>query len=424
MRVWVLLSIASVLSACALSKDTGKRSEAIAEEGPWHIPADTLAIGDTQWVENTQAGPWRGESGCGGGILAGASEFRDWLRVAFPQIDSIGGYSCRPIVGAPGTMSVHATGRALDVMISTVSGSAADNTAGDPIGNWLIENAEYVGIQYIIWDRWQWNGESSAGSKSRAYTGEHPHNDHLHVELSVEAAMRGTDWFTGPRDLPGMEDCMALPTGGGIVEESSDCFRAFGPSEYWRHETTGMGGSLLWTNAFESATPSNWARWYTNLTEAGDYAVDVYIEPGYGVHDAVKYTLRHDGGESDVVIDQSTASGWTRLGVFAFAAGTGQFLDVFDNASGPVMAESRIAVDAIRVSVAEPGSGYLPQYMVTGDMADEVEPVDVGELPPPGGEGEDPTALSGSCSAGGSSLTALPIALLGLGLVALRRRRR
>jgi MYXO-CTERM domain-containing protein len=418
MRAWVLLAVVWAFSGCALStEETDKQSWGLAVAGPWHIPAETMAIGDPQWIENTQAGPWVGESGCGGGILPGAAEFRDWLRVAFPQIESIGGYSCRPIVGAPGTMSVHATGRALDIMLPLDSG-AADNGLGDPIGNWLIENSEYIGIQYIIWDRFRWNGEASPGNHEGPYTGEHPHHDHLHVELSVEAAMRGTDWFSGPRDLPGMSGCAALPSEGGVIEETSSCFRAFGPSAYWRTESTGMGGSLLWTNAYQGERPSNWARWYTPMTTAGDYAVDVYIDPTFGVHTAVKYTLRHGGGESDIVVDQSTASGWTRLGVFAFGEGDMQFLDVFDNASGPVAADQHIVADAIRVVPAEPGSGYLPQYMVTGDYADDVQPVDVGELPDPEGRGE----ISGGCSASGpSSLAMFP--LLWLAIFFGRRRR-
>lgn len=32
-----------------------------AVPGPWVIPAEVLAAGDAQFVENTQAGPWSGE---------------------------------------------------------------------------------------------------------------------------------------------------------------------------------------------------------------------------------------------------------------------------------------------------------------------------------------------------------------------------
>ena len=34
--------------------------------------------------------------------------------------------------------------------IITETGRDADNSAGDPIANWLIENAEYIGIQRVM----------------------------------------------------------------------------------------------------------------------------------------------------------------------------------------------------------------------------------------------------------------------------------
>src|SRR5690606_35012648 len=161
--------------------------------------------------------PGVGTSGCSGDLTQGARELRTWLRAAFPQISSIGGYNCRVIDGTS-TMSVHGTGRALDIMLPTHAGDA-DNDLGDPIGNWLIEHAEEIGIQYIIWDRWTWNASRAAGSKERAYTGVNPHVDHLHVELSVDGGAMRTPWFSGPRSLPEVE-CPALPGDGGVVEES------------------------------------------------------------------------------------------------------------------------------------------------------------------------------------------------------------
>src|SRR6188508_2676398 len=133
-------AIARGLTALALAACTGRDADlvsqtrhAIAEAGPWHIPPETTAIGDTQYVDYTGAGPWVGEAGCGGGLLEGTGVLREYIMLYFPQAWSIGGYSCRPIVGDPNSMSVHATGRALDVMIETVDGTNADNTAGDQI---------------------------------------------------------------------------------------------------------------------------------------------------------------------------------------------------------------------------------------------------------------------------------------------------
>jgi MYXO-CTERM domain-containing protein len=89
-------------------------------------------------------------------------------------------------------MSVHGTGRALDVMIPTVKG-APNRAAGDKIANWLILNAQQIGVQLIIWNRTIWR---SNGTNDASYGGPIPHLDHLHVELTEEAAAHSTKWFT------------------------------------------------------------------------------------------------------------------------------------------------------------------------------------------------------------------------------------
>lgn len=382
-RFGALSAVLVLLGAgCSSSEeDIGKSQHALSEAGPWHIPPETLAIGDTMYVEYTGAGPWVGTSGCAGGMTPGAVTLRDWLRGAFPQIASIGGYSCRAIVGDSSTTSVHATGRALDIMIPTL-GAEADNELGDPIGNWLIEHAEEIGIQYIIWDRWSWGASRAAGNKSRPYGGTHPHNDHLHVELSVVASREGTPWFGGSMEPPDATGCDALGADGGVIDDSSACFNAFGPAAYWRTVAgTGHGGSLRWTNAFTNAAPSNWARWHVDLTDAGDYAVEVFIDPTWGVFAATRYTVRHGGAESSFVVDQSAASGWTRLGVLSFAAGAGQDVNVYDNTTGTVASDQHIAADAIRLVRVRPETPADPGTD-PGASADPSSPVTPVATPP------------------------------------------
>jgi len=206
------LALLLLSTACVASED-GPRiddcdhegfvavEQAAAASGPWQIPASTIAAGDSQYVTYTGAGPWNGESSCQGGMTSGANALRTWLQQNFGQISEIGGYSCRPIVGNASQTSVHATGRALDVHIP-LDGGEADNGLGDPIGNYLIEHAEEIGIQYIIWDRWSWGAHRAAGDKSRAYGGSHPHHDHLHVELSVAAGNMQTAFFQGGMNPP------------------------------------------------------------------------------------------------------------------------------------------------------------------------------------------------------------------------------
>lgn len=415
---------ALVASGCV--SDVEDHRAPIAHAGAWDIPAETAAIGDTMYVENTQAGPWVGEDGCSGSLTAGARELRDWLRVAFPQISSIGGYACRVIAGTS-TMSVHGTGRALDIMIP-MHGGDADNDLGDPIGNWLIEHAEEIGVQYIIWDRWTWNGARAPGAKERAYTGVNPHVDHLHVELSVEGGAMGTPWFSGPRTLPAVE-CPALPSDGGIVDETSDCFRAFGPSAYWRSVSAGHGGSLLWTNAWQSATPSNWARWHLTPSMPGRYTVEIYAEPAYAVHRATRYAVRHAGVDHELAVDLAGASGWVALGEFDFDGGGAEHVSVYDNSPTAVPADQHVPADAVRLTPVvdpepepepEPGPRTIRLVEAVSTHIPHIEGGDptVDDDPLP----EDRGTLVGSCTAGRSSSSA-PIATLALLALALSTRR-
>ena len=422
----VALPVLLSATACAPAYEGEDYSEVrgrLAHPGPWSIPAATLAIGDTQFVVNTQAGPWIGESGCSGGMTPGNNILRDYLYAHFPQAYSIGGYSCRSINGDSSKMSVHGTGRALDIMIHTVGGAQADNDLGDPIGNFLIENAEAIGIQYIIWDLYTWNGEKPAGSKSKDYGGAHPHNDHLHVELSVEAAKNTTNWFENAITPPKILDCASIPEAGAVIEETDACFRAFGDAKYWRLvEGAGHGDSLLWTNAWENAEPGNWARWNLDFDVAGAYTVEVYVDATWGVYPKTEYAVKHGGNESLVVVDQAAKSGWVSLGDFDFSQGAEQHVSVYDNVLGAVADDQHIAVDALRLTPLggePPTGGWTPGGPVGG-----------------GGGGGSGTAGGPSQSSrssgddGGCSMPrapakdGAPVALLSLAVLALRRRNR
>lgn len=421
-RRWASVALASLLigaTGCgeAPREHVGRSVTPLAKPGPWEIPEQVLAIGDSQYVSYTGAGPWLGEDGCYGGISPATDILRDYLYAHFPQTHHIGGYACRPIVGNESKMSVHATGRALDIMIHTVD-DAADNDLGDPIGNWLVANAEAIGIQFIIWDLYTWMAEREPGSKGKDYGGSHPHDDHLHIELAEDYADLTYNWFADAVEPPVIDGCPFLPPEGGVVDETSACFGAFGPSEYWRLvEGAGHEGSLLWTNAFENDAPSNWARWNLYVEEAGSYRVEIYVDPDYGVHRDTVYELKHDAELAAFSVDQSVDQGWVSLGDFELEAGVGQHLSVFDNVLGFVDDEQRIAVDAVRLTRLDADG----------------EPIE----PHPSG-GQDPTIGDGDSSAGprggddgGCSLVGLPpgegqtrwlaLALIGLGLASRRR---
>lgn len=176
--------------------DQGMQESALAAPGGYKPPADVIAEGQKQYVAYDDAPDWNGGKSCGGTFLAGTKQLGDFLKQQFKgAVTSYGGYACRQNTANSKKTSVHGTGRAIDVFIPLVGGQA-DNDKGDPVANWLIKNAQQIGVQYIIWDRTQWSAAKS-GTKVSGYGGPHPHHDHLHVELSVEGAAKQTPWFKG-----------------------------------------------------------------------------------------------------------------------------------------------------------------------------------------------------------------------------------
>ncbi len=164
----------------------------------WPTPEAIAAV--TSPIPYDSPGPWDGGAHCAGSHLPGTGRLADYLRT-FPGVSRVGGYSCRANTANAREMSVHGTGRALDIMLP-------DPAYGDDIANWLVANANVLGVQLVIWDRVIWNSERRT---TRPYTGPSSHTDHIHVELTRAAA-------NGPMDaLPafGAEETGARS--GGVV---------------------------------------------------------------------------------------------------------------------------------------------------------------------------------------------------------------
>lgn len=223
----------AAIAACAAERDLAVSIEAAAEPGDWRLPADVERIGNTMYVPYDEAGPWRGEAGCAGGLTPGARYLANLLDRRFRGIDRIYGYSCRANTGDTSQMSVHGTGRALDIMIPMVPGGA-DNGVGDPIAEYLIVRAEEIGLSYVIWDRSDWGAHRSV-PKLGDYGGPIPHTDHLHVEITEEAASMRTPFFAD-RDGDGVrndadncpEDANAEQSdrdGDGVGDRCDNCAR-------------------------------------------------------------------------------------------------------------------------------------------------------------------------------------------------------
>jgi hypothetical protein len=163
----------------------------------WVLPAAVRAAGDAQYVRYDSPPPWSvNPSSCSGTFTPGAATLKAYIEATFAGVTFIGGYDCRQNSASPSQTSVHGAGRALDIMIDPIGGKA-DGAAGDPIANWLVRNAQAIGVQFIIWNHMKWNASFASGSKFAPYTPENKHIDHIHVEINNDGAARRTPWFRG-----------------------------------------------------------------------------------------------------------------------------------------------------------------------------------------------------------------------------------
>lgn len=103
----------------------------------------------------------------------------DWRRGG---VFNLGIYNCRTVRGSV-QRSVHGDGRACDFGFPLVAGRA--NPAGWDLVRLLLPHVDQLGVQQIIWDRTIWNARTPNGGP---YSGVSPHTDHIHAELTRNAA--------------------------------------------------------------------------------------------------------------------------------------------------------------------------------------------------------------------------------------------
>lgn len=181
-------------STGALTGDVISLTQGLAQEGRYQIPESVQALGDQQSVPYENATQRTRD-------MEGTLRLARYLRERFPRIQLIEGYNNRENTAGDG-LSVHAAGRALDLFIrqdlTARAPHQADNDVGDEIANWLISNANSIGMTYLIWDRTKWSASQTYAPdnlRHGPYGGTHPHDDHLHIELSTDAGNLLTPFF-------------------------------------------------------------------------------------------------------------------------------------------------------------------------------------------------------------------------------------
>lgn len=176
----------------------GTSGETLSRAGAWTLPADTRTAGEMQSGTYEDAPAWSSGRNCSGGLLPGTRALGELIVGTIAGGTRYEGYNCRYNTADTSRTSMHGTGRALDVYVPLSVGQA-DNDRGDPIANWLVENAEDIGVQFVIWDRTKWN-ISHDGRRDASYGGPHPHHDHIHIELSEAGARMESAYFVAMRD--------------------------------------------------------------------------------------------------------------------------------------------------------------------------------------------------------------------------------
>lgn len=202
-RRWIamvgLAVLVAIFAACSAVDETADSASALAQSQRWTLPSDVLTTGGAVRLTYDGAPLWTGTRACSGRLKTGSRLLGEYLLDQYAVVTSVGGYACRRNTADRSRMSVHGTGRALDIFIPKKDGTA-DNARGDRLANWLVSNAARIGVQLIIWDRTVWRAN---GTNDARYTGPHPHDDHIHVELTNAGGAASTMWF---KDVQGSSE--------------------------------------------------------------------------------------------------------------------------------------------------------------------------------------------------------------------------
>ena len=105
---------------------------------------------------------------------------------------------------------------------------------------------------------------------------------------------------------------------------------------------------MLWTyNNDRVRSYYNWARWYPSLS-AGRYEVFVHIPYRYTTTAGARYWVRHSGGYTLRVVNQSSYdNAWVSLGTYWFSGTSADYVSLADVTYEPYKSRL-IAFDAVK----------------------------------------------------------------------------
>lgn len=321
-------------------------------------------------------------------------------------------------------------------LIYTSIGSWDSMTGGwDPgdvplwVANWGV-SCPSVPDQWDDWVFWQY---SNVGDVSGISTD---------VDLDV---YNGTEedlalWADPVEDQTCDSSCPVAAEGETLVEEDSDCGCLSGDPDAFQ-EADGHDGHSWWVRAdVEEPDYAEGLNWMLDFRQAGTYALSAWVPDSSNLTGGALYKVFHGGRDTVVTVDQAAAGeGWVSLGTFDFAAGDGQWVRLGDNYGDAGDADTRVAIDALRiqpyeapVDTGEPDQdctceeGDLEEMLCTDGRVRTRTCQDCAwtSWSPCLGAGRVPEVSGCACGTTPSrSLGPLVLAMVGLGVLVGRRRR-
>ncbi|MFE3455772.1 DNRLRE domain-containing protein [Nonomuraea sp. NPDC059194] len=175
---------------------------------------------------------------------------------------------------------------------------------------------------------------SAGGSSQRALDWDYYPDGKLKTH-SDDGVPLGLDVVLGDNSDTGQVTAVGSWTLGGTGSGSSS--NIVGPTL----ATSATSGFVGYDYATAPAgTGQSSFTWGLNTPTPGSYKVQVKYPAGASATNA-KYTVKHDGGQQVVTVDQTKNTGdWVDLGSFAFTAGNAHAITLTDEANGSVVADA------------------------------------------------------------------------------------
>ncbi len=149
---------------------------------------------------------------------------------------------------------------------------------------------------------------------------------------------------------------------GHIVDNLSPGFSVNSEAD-WNTGSYGepWGPDYRWSSTTNQA---DWARWTPNLPEAGWHEVSVWYTHGSNRAPDAVYTVHHQGGETQFIVDQTQNGGqWILLGDFPFSAGISGWVTLSEAGTTP---ERVVIADAVKFEMGSTGMDHsLPAVFGT-----------------------------------------------------------